>query len=155
MNTVRSYRSFILIFLPLFFVSFAVFGLKFVKADSGATLNVCASGCPYTDIQSAITAASAGDTIAIGAGTYAVTTSMAVSKTLTFQGDGSYPQIFFNVGGGAGNNIFNVTANNVTFRNLEIYSPINTNGTRSNSRPASAGRTSTQSSPARRPWTTE
>ncbi len=132
MNTVRSYRSFILIFLPLFFVSFAVFGLKFVKADSGATLNVCASGCPYTDIQSAITAASAGDTIAIGAGTYAVTTSMAVSKTLTFQGDGSYPQIFFNVGGGAGNNIFNVTANNVTFRNLEIYSPINTNGTRSN-----------------------
>ena len=117
-----------------FFIVIVLF-LFFTGANSVArasTLNVCPTGCVYSTIQAAITAAASGDTIAIGAGTYMVTATMAVSKTLTFQGDGSYPQVFFNIGGGATNNIFNVTASNVTFKNLEIYSPIDTNGTRSN-----------------------
>jgi hypothetical protein len=103
-----------------------------VRPAFGATLDVCPVGCTYSTIQAAITAAVSGDTITIGAGTYTVVASMAVSKTLTFQGDGSYPKVFYNIGGGASNNIFNVTANNVTFRNIEIYSPTGTFGTRSN-----------------------
>ena len=37
---------------------------------SAGTLTVCASGCGYTSIQTAINAASAGDTISVSAGTY-------------------------------------------------------------------------------------
>ena len=107
-------------------------GAAVARHVHAATLNVCPIGCAYSTIQDAVTAAASGDTIAIGAGTYTITATIAVSKTLTLQGDGSYPKIFFNAGGGATNNIFSVAADNVTFRNLEIYSPTSTFGTRSN-----------------------
>ena len=41
-----------------------------VGSVSAATKTVCSSGCDYTTIQSAITAASAADTISVGAGIY-------------------------------------------------------------------------------------
>src|ERR1035441_10039801 len=43
--------------------------LSVSRADA-ATLNVCPSGCPYTQIAPALAAASSGDTIDVGAGTY-------------------------------------------------------------------------------------
>ena len=95
MKIIKKY--FIVVVCTLLF--FSVF--SFTHKAEAATQDVCPSGCTYNTIQAAITAATAGDTITIGTGTYTVTTSMAVSKTLTFQGDGSYPKVFFNVGGGA------------------------------------------------------
>jgi hypothetical protein len=47
-------------------------------------LTVCASGCTYTTIQSAINEASAGDTINVGAGTY--TENVSINKALTILG---------------------------------------------------------------------
>ena len=44
--------------------------VAFESTASAATLSVCASGCSYTDAQTAINAAGWGDTIALGAGTY-------------------------------------------------------------------------------------
>jgi parallel beta-helix repeat protein len=49
-----------------------VFGLVFnMILVSGATLEVCPSGCTYSTIQGAIDASIPGDTIEVGAGTYA------------------------------------------------------------------------------------
>ncbi len=42
--------------------------LLFSTTASAATLRVCASGCPYTNLQPAIDAAAAGDTITLAAG---------------------------------------------------------------------------------------
>ena len=50
-----------------------------------ATITVCASGCDYTTIQAAITAAVAGDTINVGAGTYGG--QIIIDKSVTLLGD--------------------------------------------------------------------
>jgi len=49
-------------------------------AVSGATYTVCGSGCDFTSIQAAVDAASNGDTINVGAGTY--NENMVVLKSL-------------------------------------------------------------------------
>lgn len=70
--------------LAIFLVA-AIFVVNRVLA---ATFTVCSSGCDQTTIGEAITAASSGDTISVGAGTY--TENVVVSKTnLTIQGTGS------------------------------------------------------------------
>ena len=122
-KALRSGWTFIIVAFFLFLftgqVVLASGGTVFIDANGNGTLD--SGELFFSTIQDAITAASSGDTIVIGAGTYTVTTTMAISKTLNLRGDGSYPQIFFNV-----------TADNVTFKNLEIYSPVSPNGTRSN-----------------------
>lgn len=53
-----------------------------------ATLDVCPSGCSYATIQGAVTAAAAGDTITIAAGTYTLTAQILINKPLTIIGAG-------------------------------------------------------------------
>lgn len=67
-------------------VGLAFLGLV-VPSARAAELTVCATGCDYTAIQPAIDAASAGDTITVGPGTYAG--NLVLSKRVTIQGAGS------------------------------------------------------------------
>ena len=39
--------------------------LGVARSSTAATLSVCASGCPYSDLQTAINAAAQGDTIQV------------------------------------------------------------------------------------------
>ncbi|MDP9262444.1 MAG: hypothetical protein M3O89_10775, partial [Actinomycetota bacterium] len=55
---------------------------------SAATLNVCPSGCPYTQLAPALAAAKDGDTIKIGPGTYAGGVTINVSVKLVGAGAG-------------------------------------------------------------------
>jgi hypothetical protein len=57
--------------------------------STAATLTVCASGCPYTQLAPAIAAAQSGDTIKIGSGTYAGGVTINVSVKLAGAGAGS------------------------------------------------------------------
>jgi hypothetical protein len=55
---------------------------------SAATLNVCASGCPYTQLAPALAAAHDGDTISVGPGTYDGGVTIDVSVKLVGAGAG-------------------------------------------------------------------
>jgi predicted outer membrane repeat protein len=69
-------------------LALGVFG---VSAASAATLTVCESGpptCGFSNIQSAVNAASSGDTIEIAAGTY-TDGLIDIEKNLTLQGAGA------------------------------------------------------------------
>jgi hypothetical protein len=70
-----------------------------ISHASAANRSVCASGCTYSTIQSAINAASAGDTILIGKGHY-VETLVVFNKRLTLQGADSRTTVID--GNGAG-----------------------------------------------------
>ena len=67
---------------------FSAVPFLFPASAAAATLSVCTSGCTYTSIQTAVTAAAAGDTISVGPGTYAEVVSIS-SKNLTLLGSGS------------------------------------------------------------------
>jgi len=56
---------------------------------SAATLDVCQSGCPYTQLAPALAAAHSGDTITIGPGTYAGGVTIDVSVKLAGAGPGA------------------------------------------------------------------
>lgn len=58
-----------------------------VKSIHAATLTVCASGCAYTDLQSAINASVSGDVIEIAAGTYLPPQTLnTLGKAITIRG---------------------------------------------------------------------
>jgi hypothetical protein len=69
--------------LGLLVTALAVIGMP-MAANATPIDTVCASGCAYTTIQAAVTAASPGDTITIAAGTYAE--DVTVAKALTING---------------------------------------------------------------------
>ena len=56
------------------------------SAAAGTVLHVCPRGCAYSQIQPAVDAAAAGDTIRVGSGTYAG--GIAIGKALTLTGSG-------------------------------------------------------------------
>ncbi len=56
---------------------------------SAATVDVCPSGCPYTQLAPALAAAQSGDTITIGPGTYGGGVTIAVSVKLVGAGPGA------------------------------------------------------------------
>jgi hypothetical protein len=91
---------------------------------SAATLNVCPSGCAYTTIPGALAAASDGDTIVIGSGTYAggftldksvslrgagarQTTISGGDNVITIGSTSSVSISAVSISGGSGNGIFN------------------------------------------------
>ncbi len=94
----------------------------------GMGKTVCASGCAYTSIQSAINAAAPGATITIGPGTY--TENVVVNKSVTLKGSGSSTVIEPAVANpicspgslcaGAASNIVLVQADNVTITKLKL-----------------------------------
>jgi nitrous oxidase accessory protein NosD len=99
-----------------------------VTSSAWAAKTVCATGCTFTSIQSAINAALPGATITIGSGSYSE--NVVVNKPLTLKGSGVatvvYPGTSNPVcaGGslcsGAASNIMLVQANDVTITKLRL-----------------------------------
>jgi hypothetical protein len=75
--------------LVLFVFVVAALLLIGVGQASAATLNVCPSGCPYTQLAPALAAAKDGDTIKIAPGTYAGGVTINVSVKLVGAGPSS------------------------------------------------------------------
>ncbi|HRZ79264.1 MAG TPA: hypothetical protein P5044_04585, partial [bacterium] len=101
-------------FVFMLFVS-AVFQI------SAATRTVCAVGCDYTSVKAAVTAAVAGDTVLISAGTYQ-DYNILVDKDLTIEGAGRNDTIVQakSSEGYANYRVFNITDGTVTFKNMTI-----------------------------------
>ncbi|NJP99583.1 hypothetical protein [Streptomyces zingiberis] len=102
-----------------------VVGAVLVPAPSAnaATITVCASGCDYTTISAAITAASAGDTITVGPGTY--NEQITIDKSLTVRGAqaGVDPSPTGRPGGEStisSTYAVTIAANNVVFTGFEV-----------------------------------
>jgi len=90
------------------------------QSASAATRDVCASGCTYTDVQTAINAASAGDTVTVGPGTYSSGQFLVLSgKEITIEGSGVDTTFMRLTNPSDG---FKVQANNVTLKNFTINS---------------------------------
>lgn len=112
-----------------------VIGLTGIRVETAraATITVCPSGCDYTSIQAAVNAASSGDTISIGAGTY--DEQVIVNKGLTLVGAGATTiikptqatannfQLFNRLSGGAANSaaiIVTDTTETVVIQSLKV-----------------------------------
>jgi nitrous oxidase accessory protein NosD len=102
--------------------------LVFAGPALAAKKTVCASGCAFSSIQSAINAATPGATITIAMGSY--TENVVVTKSVTLQGSGMGTVIMPAVSdpvcspgslcGGAASNIVLVQADNVTLEHLTL-----------------------------------
>jgi hypothetical protein len=96
-------------------------------AVASAAPTVCATGCRYTSIQTAINAAAPKDVITIGAGSYFE--NLTVNKPLTLKGEGMTRTIVYpgvskpvcsggSLCGGEASNIILVEANEVTIQSM-------------------------------------
>jgi len=102
--------------------------LAIASSAWAASKTVCAKGCSFTSIQTAINAASPGATITIGAGTYVE--NVVVDKPLTLQGAGRHTTIEpatsnpvcegGSLCAGTASNIVLVEASNVTLTKLSL-----------------------------------
>lgn len=95
-------------------------------------LTVCASGCGYIDIKSAVAAAPAGSTITIKSGTYPVSSPINLDKQLTLTGQGVAEITTTGTG-----YVFLITApgvtlSNLTFSKIDKHGPQNLVGIQSN-----------------------
>lgn len=83
------------------------------------TITVCASGCDHTTLQAAVAAATNGDTINVGAGTYVLASTVNVNvPNLTISGAGSASTIF-QVAGSVGY-AMTITGAGVKLQNLQV-----------------------------------
>lgn len=89
---------------------------------NAATLDVCASGCTYSTIQSAVNAAAPGDTVTIAAGTYSGAVSVPKGITLQGAGAGEDPGSATIIeGGGTGNGLtLNPATGSLVVRDLRV-----------------------------------
>src|SRR6266851_9809679 len=84
-------------------------------------LTVCASGCAYTSIQTAIDAAPSGGTIQIGAGTFAG--PLNISQSVTLAGAGASQTTIQ-----GGNGVININAGTVTMKGVTVTGGSNSGG---------------------------
>lgn len=100
-------------------------GLPLLIAEQAHALpsayTVCASGCDYTDVQSAINAASAGDTIQLN-GDQSISSQITIAKPLTLDGNGyTISPTFTYTGNNANNSSVGIDGtHDVTLTNLTI-----------------------------------
>jgi hypothetical protein len=95
----------------------ACFALVSASASPAATLQVCPSGCTYSQIASAVAAAQSGDTVTIAAGTYQG--GFTINTSLTLAGAGAGTTIISGGGpvvtiGSGGSTKLNVSITGVT-----------------------------------------
>lgn len=99
-------------------------------ASAAPSYTVCPSGCPYSDIVSAVNAAPDGGTVTVGPGTY-TTAQILINKSLTLSGAGADQTTISGNGTDAGvagtvlirNNTGPVTVNGFTFINPTLDEP--------------------------------
>ncbi len=70
-------------------LALAICAFVVAAAAHGATVTVCSSGCGFTTIQAAIGAASSGDTVSVGPGTYVENVSVNKSNLTVVSTDGA------------------------------------------------------------------
>ncbi|MGH4052942.1 MAG: BclA C-terminal domain-containing protein [Clostridium sp.] len=94
--------------------------VRAIPIPTGATLLV-GTGQPFTDIQTAINAASNGDRLLLSAETFTITVPISVNKSITIQGQGigstTVQKLVPTVGS---DNMFNVTVPDVVFQDMKI-----------------------------------
>jgi hypothetical protein len=92
-----------------------------------APLSVCSIGCQFTSIAAALAAAKAGDTIAVGPGTYAG--GLVVDKSIKLIGAGANQTIVHRGGGDTGGSVVQVAAGTVAaISRVTLEGGITTNG---------------------------
>ena len=102
----------IIFFSALFFLFFSI---------NAATITVCASGCDYDSVKTAVGAAVADDVIQLSAETY-TDYNITIDKNLTIEGAGMYDTIVqaYSKEAGGSHRVFKVTSGTVIFRDLTI-----------------------------------
>lgn len=111
-------------------VVLALLAVTLPAASADPPYTVCQSGCPYSDILSAVNAAPDGGTVTVGPGTY-TTGQITISKGLTLQGAGQDQTTISGNGANAGvagtvvirNNSGMVTISGFTFTNPTLDEP--------------------------------
>jgi hypothetical protein len=108
--------------------SLAVSGPLFLSQKAfAASVSVCQTGCDYSTVQAAIAGAQAGDIITLADGTYALTSTLTIDKSLTLEGASEAGTIIDATGVTSGYGV-HTNVDNVTIENLTINGPANSSG---------------------------